>query len=285
MSTTTATRDHAQLGSTRSAPSASGCASEFPDISISKIRYLEDQGLLQPRRTRGGYRLFSEADVERLETILRLQRDEFLPLRVIRDVARRRAARGARSGARRRCVTAAPSSTCRSSASAPASRADFARRLEEYDLVTPGIEAGERSTARATSRSPPHAVASRGTASTRGTCGRSARRPGASRRCSSSSSRPGSARATSQRRRAALDDLETLAASRPSSHSTFSSATFGRRRSDDGRRAQGTRPRRPGLPDRGDRLQGPDAADRQRGGVPIDRRPARGVGPAAHART
>jgi DNA-binding transcriptional MerR regulator len=58
---------------------------EFPDISISKIRYLEDQGLLSPKRTRGGYRLFSEDDVERLETILRLQRDEFLPLRVIRQ--------------------------------------------------------------------------------------------------------------------------------------------------------------------------------------------------------
>jgi DNA-binding transcriptional MerR regulator len=57
---------------------------EFPDISISKIRYLEDQGLLAPRRTQGGYRLFGEEDVERLETILRLQRDEFLPLRVIR---------------------------------------------------------------------------------------------------------------------------------------------------------------------------------------------------------
>src|SRR5438067_8422141 len=58
---------------------------EFPDISISKIRYLEDQGLLAPRRTQSGYRLFGEDDVERLETILRLQRDEFLPLRVIRQ--------------------------------------------------------------------------------------------------------------------------------------------------------------------------------------------------------
>jgi DNA-binding transcriptional MerR regulator len=58
---------------------------EFPDVSISKIRFLEDEGLLSPQRTRGGYRLFSEHDVERLETILRLQRDEFLPLRVIRD--------------------------------------------------------------------------------------------------------------------------------------------------------------------------------------------------------
>jgi DNA-binding transcriptional MerR regulator len=58
---------------------------EFPDLSISKIRYLEDQRLLTPRRTPGGYRLYSPADVARLRTILRLQRDEFLPLRVIRQ--------------------------------------------------------------------------------------------------------------------------------------------------------------------------------------------------------
>jgi DNA-binding transcriptional MerR regulator len=58
---------------------------EFPDISISKIRYLEDQKLLSPRRTPGGYRLYAPADVDRLRTILRLQRDEFLPLRVIRQ--------------------------------------------------------------------------------------------------------------------------------------------------------------------------------------------------------
>jgi DNA-binding transcriptional MerR regulator len=58
---------------------------EFPDISISKIRYLEDQKLLTPKRTPGGYRLYSHSDVQRLRTILRLQRDEFLPLRVIRQ--------------------------------------------------------------------------------------------------------------------------------------------------------------------------------------------------------
>ncbi len=57
---------------------------EFPDISISKIRYLEDQKLLSPRRTQGGYRLYTQDDISRLRTILRLQRDEFLPLRVIR---------------------------------------------------------------------------------------------------------------------------------------------------------------------------------------------------------
>jgi DNA-binding transcriptional MerR regulator len=58
---------------------------EFPDISISKIRYLEDQKLLAPRRTEGGYRLYIQSDIDRLRTILRLQRDEFLPLRVIRQ--------------------------------------------------------------------------------------------------------------------------------------------------------------------------------------------------------
>jgi len=69
---------------------------DFPDISISKIRYLEDQGLLTPKRTQGGYRLFSEDDLERLETILRLQRDEFLPLRVIREELAAGAARARR---------------------------------------------------------------------------------------------------------------------------------------------------------------------------------------------
>jgi DNA-binding transcriptional MerR regulator len=58
---------------------------DFPSISISKIRYLEDQKLITPKRTPGGYRLYSPLEVERLRTILRLQRDEFLPLRVIRQ--------------------------------------------------------------------------------------------------------------------------------------------------------------------------------------------------------
>ena len=58
---------------------------EFPDISISKNRFPEDKGLLAPRRTRGGYRLFSVDDVVCLRRILELQRDEFLPLRVIRQ--------------------------------------------------------------------------------------------------------------------------------------------------------------------------------------------------------
>jgi DNA-binding transcriptional MerR regulator len=76
-----------------------GLSQEFPDISISKIRYLEDQKLLNPRRTPGGYRLYTPSDVARLRTILRLQRDEFLPLRVIRqELAAGRAAEEADGG-------------------------------------------------------------------------------------------------------------------------------------------------------------------------------------------
>jgi DNA-binding transcriptional MerR regulator len=58
---------------------------DHPSISISKIRYLEDQKLITPKRTAGGYRLYSPLEVERLRTILRLQRDELLPLWVIRQ--------------------------------------------------------------------------------------------------------------------------------------------------------------------------------------------------------
>lgn len=58
---------------------------EFVDISVSKIRFLESEGLIAPERTASGYRKFTETDVDRLRTVLRLQRDSFLPLRVIRD--------------------------------------------------------------------------------------------------------------------------------------------------------------------------------------------------------
>jgi DNA-binding transcriptional MerR regulator len=58
---------------------------EFPDITISKIRFLESQGLLEPERTPSGYRKFYPHDIERLRWILRQQRDHFLPLRVIKD--------------------------------------------------------------------------------------------------------------------------------------------------------------------------------------------------------
>jgi DNA-binding transcriptional MerR regulator len=58
---------------------------EFPDITISKIRFLEAEGLITPERTPSGYRKFYEHDVDRLKSILKMQRDEYLPLKVIRE--------------------------------------------------------------------------------------------------------------------------------------------------------------------------------------------------------
>ena len=57
---------------------------EFPDISVSKLRYLEEQGLVTPRRTKSGYRQYSQDDFGRLVRVLGMQRDEYLPLKVIR---------------------------------------------------------------------------------------------------------------------------------------------------------------------------------------------------------
>jgi DNA-binding transcriptional MerR regulator len=58
---------------------------EFPEVTISKIRFLEAEGLVEPQRTASGYRKFSPHDVERLALILRMQRDHYLPLKVIRE--------------------------------------------------------------------------------------------------------------------------------------------------------------------------------------------------------
>lgn len=119
---------------------------EFPDISISKIRYLEDQGLLRPRRTRGGYRLFTEEDLERLRTILRLQRDEFLPLRVIREEleapgAKERSKRRRPQGLQEREDDLDLDELCDRAGVTP----DLIRALEEYGLLAPqGSGGGKR---------------------------------------------------------------------------------------------------------------------------------------------
>jgi DNA-binding transcriptional MerR regulator len=117
---------------------------EFPDISISKIRYLEDEGLLTPRRTQGGYRLFSEHDLERLEKILRLQRDEFLPLRVIKDELD---APGAKERKRRRPAALGVAEDaivldelCERAGITP----DLAKELEDYGLLAPHGSGGDK---------------------------------------------------------------------------------------------------------------------------------------------
>jgi DNA-binding transcriptional MerR regulator len=116
---------------------------EFPDVSISKIRYLEDQGLLNPRRTQGGYRLFSEDDVERLETILRLQRDEFLPLRVIREELE--AGAGTKRRRRRSVVDDGEEELDLAELCDRAGiTVDRARELEEFGLLESRLEDGQR---------------------------------------------------------------------------------------------------------------------------------------------
>lgn len=57
----------------------------YPDLSISKVRFLEDEGLVAPERTQGGYRKFSQTNMARVEMILRLQKEHFLPLAIIRE--------------------------------------------------------------------------------------------------------------------------------------------------------------------------------------------------------
>jgi DNA-binding transcriptional MerR regulator len=115
---------------------------EFEDISISKIRYLEDQKLLSPRRTPGGYRLYSQADVERLRTILRMQRDEFLPLRVIRQEL----AAGAREerlspASRRRAAAIEPGKGSRMTTDELVDETgvggELLRELEDWRLIQP----------------------------------------------------------------------------------------------------------------------------------------------------
>ena len=184
---------------------------EFPDVSISKIRYLEDQGLLRPRRTRGGYRLFSDGDIERLETILRLQRDEFLPLRVIRQTLD---AQGTTRTKRRPPTLRHPggeldlAGLCARAGIAP----EFARRLEEYDLVSPRIEAGERiyresdvEIAAACGRLARHGLDARHLRAFRTAAGRQSA-------LLEQLVATGLRSRDLERRRAALDDLETLAA-------------------------------------------------------------------------
>ena len=136
-------------------------AQEFPDISISKIRYLEDQKLLTPRRTPGGYRLYSPSDVARLRTILRLQRDEFLPLRVIRqELAAGRAQRRAAGRAAARAGDHEPTPAAARRARPVRDRGalftledvveetraepSLVRELEDFGLITGEMRAGAK---------------------------------------------------------------------------------------------------------------------------------------------
>ncbi len=116
---------------------------DFSDISISKIRYLEDEKLISPRRTPGGYRLFSKADIERLRTVLTLQRDEFLPLKVIRQELSRKGTVAVRPAGMRRFKKISLQAPARESRSytleealeAAGADARLVKELEDYGLI------------------------------------------------------------------------------------------------------------------------------------------------------
>lgn len=110
---------------------------EFPDITVSKVRYLETEGLIDPMRTARGSRRYSASDLDRLRRVLRMQRDEYLPLRVIRDQLDRPDETVNEPGVattrlrRRRSQVLSRTELCERSGIAPATLAE----LERYGLV------------------------------------------------------------------------------------------------------------------------------------------------------
>ena len=103
---------------------------DFPDVSPSKIRFLEAEGLIQPLRSSSGYRRFAVADIERLRFILTAQRDEYLPLRVIKERL------DARDGGGRAAGAVPPVSMTRSELlDATGAAEEFLAELEDYGLV------------------------------------------------------------------------------------------------------------------------------------------------------
>jgi len=114
---------------------------EFPDISVSKLRYLEEQGLVTPRRTKSGYRLYSHDDLGRLVRVLSMQRDEYLPLKVIRRELERNPASAlpsARQGLRKTDLLAVEGEreyTAEEIQQMTGADATLLSELEEYELV------------------------------------------------------------------------------------------------------------------------------------------------------
>jgi DNA-binding transcriptional MerR regulator len=106
---------------------------EFPDISPSKIRFLEAEGLIRPLRSSSGYRRFSAADIARLRLILTAQRDEYLPLRVIRE--RLDALDGTSGGAAADGVVPALAMTRSELLAAAGAAEELLAELEDYGLI------------------------------------------------------------------------------------------------------------------------------------------------------
>jgi DNA-binding transcriptional MerR regulator len=119
---------------------------DFPDVTLSKIRFLESEGLVQPERTAAGYRQFSSADVERLRYVLAAQRDHYLPLRVIKEHLdamdrgeRERLADGRRPSSPRPLVALRPAPATDRAGLGEFDAADPARMTQEELLAAAGI--------------------------------------------------------------------------------------------------------------------------------------------------
>jgi DNA-binding transcriptional MerR regulator len=114
---------------------------EFPDVSVSKLRYLEEQHLIAPQRTKSGYRLFSQDDYRRLVRVLAMQRDEYLPLKVIRRELERNAGTvtaASRQGLRKADLLPSDDErqfTAEEVQNLTGADASLLSELEEYELV------------------------------------------------------------------------------------------------------------------------------------------------------
>ncbi|MEV6982098.1 MerR family transcriptional regulator [Sphaerisporangium sp. NPDC051017] len=114
---------------------------DFPDVTVSKIRFLEGEGLIEPQRSPSGYRKFTHADVERLRYILTAQRDRYLPLRVIKDHLETAGPDGATAARPRAVGGEAPPAEVRLSRAELLEAAELDEEtlaeLEDYGLLTP----------------------------------------------------------------------------------------------------------------------------------------------------
>ena len=189
---------------------------EFPDISVSKLRYLEEQGLVMPRRTKSGYRLYSQDDFNRLIRVLTMQRDEYLPLKVIRRELERSPARRRRRRARG-CARPTSSPRGRSAPSPP--RRSMQLTGADVGLLTSSTStswcAAARSAACAATPRPRRASSAprpswRATACAPRTCASSRAPSTASSASSSSCCCRRSSRTGPERRREGLDQLEDI---------------------------------------------------------------------------
>ena len=181
---------------------------EFPAVTTSKLRFLEEQGLVEPVRTAAGYRQYSPADIERLRFVLRQQRDRYMPLKVIgdrlaaldageEDEPAPRARLATRDGVREVAGTRLDDRRARARVRR---RGGLRRRARHRGRAARGPRPGRSTCGPGRSSSRPRRWPS--TASTRVTCGSSARRPTGRRTWSSRSSRRGAVSAARRRGRA-----------------------------------------------------------------------------------